>query len=90
MPALLSSAIPKRSDEAWALAQLLLICESIWVWWSGKVEKREETSSVLLVVSAAAGGIERMEIVDVPVCLEDRKFFISSHSRRLWFTQWFW
>lgn len=57
----------------------------------GMVEwKREETSSVLLVVSAAAGGVERMEIVDVPVCLKDRKLFISSHSRRLWFTQWFW
>lgn len=83
MPALLSSAIPKTSDEA--LAQLLLICEGIWVWWSGRGEKREENSSILLAAPAAAGGVERMEIVDVPVCLEDRKVFISNHSRTLWF-----
>lgn len=87
--ALLSSAIPKRSNEAWALAHLLLICENIWVNWSGRGEKRGETSSVLLAAPAAAGGVERIEIVAAPICLEDRKVFITSHSRRLWFTQWF-
>lgn len=42
-----------------------------------------------MAVPAAAGGVERMEIVDVPVRLEGRKVSITSHSRRLWFSQWF-
>lgn len=62
LPALLSLTVPK-SDESWAWAQLLLICESMRVWWSGTAKNREETSRVLLAASAAAGGMERVEIV---------------------------
>ena len=67
LPALLSLAVPKRSDASWAWAQLLLIRESIWVWWSGTAKNREETSGVLLAASAAAGGMERVEIVAAPI-----------------------
>lgn len=62
LPALLSLAVPK-SDESWAWAQLLLIRESMRVWWRRTAKNREETSRVLLAASAAAGGMERVEIV---------------------------
>lgn len=67
LPALLSLAVPKRSDESWAWAQLLLIHESIGVWWSGTAKNREETSRVLLAAPAAAGGLERVELVTAPI-----------------------
>lgn len=70
LPALLSLAVPKRSDEGWAWPQLLFIYESIRVWWSGTTKNREETSRVLLGAPAAAGWLGRVEIVAASIWLE--------------------
>lgn len=85
LPALLSLSDPKRSDEKWSQAQLLLIRGNIWALWSGMLKGREEISVVLLAALIAAG---RVEIVTAFTRRHSQGSTVN-YSRRIQFISYF-